>query len=65
MKPHLAGSTVTLQRHSASGWVARDTATVGPKGGYVFSLAPAAGSWRVRFAGDADHAAGFSATLVL
>jgi stage II sporulation protein D len=65
MKPHLAGSTVTLQRHTASGWVARDTATVGPKGGYAFSIAPAAGSWRVRFAGDADHAAGFSATLVV
>jgi hypothetical protein len=45
--------------------VARGTAVVGPKGGYVFSPAPAAGSWRVRFAGDADHAAGFSATLVV
>ncbi|MDX6496360.1 MAG: hypothetical protein QOE17_2346 [Gaiellales bacterium] len=65
MKPHLAGSTVTLQRHAASGWVARATATVGPKGGYVFSMAPAAGIWRVRFAGDADHAAGSSATLVI
>ena len=65
MKPHLAGSSVTLQRHTVSGWVARDAATVGPKGGYVFSLAPSAGRWRVRFAGDADHAAGFSGALVV
>jgi stage II sporulation protein D len=65
MKPHLAGSSVTLQRHGASGWVARGSATVGAKGGYAFSVAPSAGSWRVRFAGDADHAAGFSAVLVV
>ncbi len=65
MKPHLAGSVVTLQRHGSSGWVARGTATVSLKGGYAFSVTPAAGSWRVRFAGDADHAAGFSAVLVI
>ncbi|MDX6548870.1 MAG: hypothetical protein QOG33_2420 [Gaiellales bacterium] len=65
MYPHLAGATVTLQRHGASGWVARDTATVGPTGGYSFATAPAAGSWRVRFAGDADHSPGISATLVV
>ncbi len=65
MKPALAGSTVTLQRHGVSGWVARGTATVSAKGGYAFSVAPAAGSWRVRFAGDADHAGGFSAVLVI
>ena len=42
IKPRLTGSTVTLQRHGASGWVARDASTVGAKGGYAFSLAPAA-----------------------
>jgi SpoIID/LytB domain protein len=65
MTPRLVGSTVTLQRHGASGWVARGTATVGARGSYVFSGAPVAGSWRVRFPGDADHAAGFSAVLVV
>jgi SpoIID/LytB domain protein len=65
MLPHLAGSSVTLQRHGSSGWVARGSATVGPKGGYFFSLAPKAGSWRVRFGGDPDHAAGFSPVLVV
>jgi stage II sporulation protein D len=65
MFPHLAGATVTLQRHGPSGWNARDTATVGPKGGYSFLTAPSTGSWRVRFAGDADHSAGVSATLVV
>jgi stage II sporulation protein D len=65
MKPHLAGSVVTLQRHGSSGWVDRGSATVGTKGGYAFSVAPVAGSWRVHFAGDADHAAGRSAVLVV
>jgi len=65
MKPQLTGSTVTLQRHDASGWVAVDTTTVGSQGGYSFAPASAAGSWRVRFDGDADHAAGVSAVLVI
>ncbi|MDX6519752.1 MAG: hypothetical protein QOF08_357 [Gaiellales bacterium] len=65
MFPHLAGATVTLQRHGTSGWSIRDTATVGPRGGYAFATAPTAGTWRVRFAGDADHSAAVSATLVV
>jgi stage II sporulation protein D len=65
MFPHLAGATVTLQRHGTSGWAAVDTAVVGSKGGYSFANAPTAGSWRVRFAGDADHSAAVSATLVV
>jgi stage II sporulation protein D len=65
MKPPLTGSSVTLERHRSSGWVVVDTATVGSRGGYRFSAARTAGSWRVHFAGDADHAASVSAVLVL
>jgi SpoIID/LytB domain protein len=65
MFPHLTGSTVTLQRHGVSGWVARGSAIVDSGGGYGFDVAPTAGKWRVRFLGDADHSGGTSAALVV
>ncbi len=65
MFPHLAGATVTLQRLVFGSWTARGSATVGAKGGYAFAVAATAGSWRVQFAGDADHTGGTSAVVVL
>jgi hypothetical protein len=64
--PNHSGRNVELQRLTGSGWSTVRTAPLFSTSTRTFSITPAqAGTttWRVRFGGDADHAAGASAAV--
>ncbi|MDX6593362.1 MAG: stage sporulation protein [Gaiellales bacterium] len=63
VRPVLAGSEVLLVRNLGSGWEIRDSAVVGPAGGYSFSVPVTTGTWKAHFAGDDDHSKGNSPYL--
>jgi stage II sporulation protein D len=65
MYPALPGQSLVLFKHTASGWVPVETGTAGPKGHAAFTTAPASGTWRLHYDGDATHRRGHSPALVL
>jgi len=65
MYPALPGETLVLYKHATSGWVAVESKTAGQKGHAAFTTAPATGTWRVHYVGDATHLRGHSPALVL
>jgi stage II sporulation protein D len=65
MYPALPGQSLVLFKHTASGWVSVETQTAGPKGHAAFTTAPASGTWRLHYDGDATHRRGHSPALVV
>jgi SpoIID/LytB domain protein len=65
MNPVLEGAEVLLVRNLGSGWEIRDSAVVGPAGGYTFNVPATQGTWKAHFAGDDDHSLGNSPYLVI
>jgi stage II sporulation protein D len=65
MYPALPGQSLVLFKHTASGWVSVETQTAGRKGHVAFTTAPASGTWRLHYDGDATHRRGHSPALVV
>jgi stage II sporulation protein D len=65
MYPALPGESLVLFKHTASGWVSVETQTAGRKGHAAFTTAPASGTWRLHYDGDATHRRGHSPALVV
>jgi stage II sporulation protein D len=65
MYPALPGETLMLYKHRTSGWVPVESSTAGQKGHAAFTTAPATGSWRVHYVGDATHRRGHSPAIVI
>ncbi|MEU8712813.1 hypothetical protein [Streptomyces sp. NPDC048663] len=68
VSPKHPGRKVILQRYSGGRWVTIASTTLSTKSSYRFTVkATSAGafSYRVYFAGDTDHAAGYSPTRKL
>ena len=65
MYPALPGETLMLYKHTASGWVPVESETAGQKGHAAFTTAPATGTWRVHYVGDATHLRGHSPAIAV
>jgi SpoIID/LytB domain protein len=65
MYPALSGQALVLFRHTASGWVSVESETAGPKGHAAFTTAPATGTWRIHYDGDATHRRGHSPAIAI
>jgi hypothetical protein len=65
MYPALPGESLVLFTHTASGWVSVESAPTGQHGHAAFTTAPATGTWRVHYDGDATHRRGHSPALVV
>jgi stage II sporulation protein D len=65
MYPALAGESLVLFRHTASGWLSVESRTAGQNGHAAFTTAPATGTWRIHYDGDATHRRGHSPALVI
>ena len=65
MNPALPGEELDLYQQTAGGWTKMSTATAGRHGNAVFSTAPATGTWRVHYVGDATHRRGHSAAITV
>jgi hypothetical protein len=65
MYPALPGEELDLYQQTSGGWVKVSASTAGQHGHAVFPTAPAAGTWRVHYVGDATHRRGHSAAITL
>jgi stage II sporulation protein D len=65
MYPALPGEELDLYQQAAGGWVKVSASTAGRHGHAVFPTAPAAGTWRVHYVGDASHRRGHSAAITV
>ena len=65
MYPALPGETLMLYKHTPSGWVPVESETAGQKGHAAFTTAPATGTWRVHYVGDATHLRGHSPAIAV
>ncbi len=65
MYPALPGETLELFRETASGWASVESEAAGPNGHAVFTTAPATGTWRVHYVGDATHRRGHSPAIAI